>query len=220
MNIRKYLRAVADALGRRAWLAGVALQMGRAVDSRDERRVLVLHRRLGLPAQYTRRGLPYHREVRETVDVECGLGGAVHRMTPRTREQWLRMKAAAEQAGVNLVVRWAFRSLEDQALLIRKHLRRGEPIDELLTWIAAPGYSEHHSGRALDFEPIPWGTPFEQTVAFRWLCEHAGAYGFALSYPRDNAYGLVFEPWHWCFHESAAASLSDSRACPSGKVGR
>lgn len=161
----------------------------------------MLHRRLGVPVHYVRRGLPFHAEAHETVGVACGLGGAVHHMTPQTREQWVRMKVAAEQAGVPLAVRWAFRSLEDQAVLIRKHLRRGKPIDELLTWIAAPGYSEHHSGCALDFEPIPCGMPFEQTAAFAWLCENAAAYGFTLSYPRDNDYGLVYEPWHWCFHE-------------------
>ncbi|MCK0510754.1 D-alanyl-D-alanine carboxypeptidase family protein [Aromatoleum buckelii] len=197
----KYFRAIADAAGRRLWLASVKVEAAAASGSRDERRIAVLHRRLGVPAHYVRRGLPFHPEARETVAVACGLAGALHHMTPETCEQWGRMKAAAAEAGITLAVRWAFRSIDDQAVLLRKYLRCGKQIDELLTWIAAPGYSEHHSGRALDFEPIPRGTPFEHTSAFAWLCEHAGIYGFAMSYPQDNDYGLVFEPWHWCFQE-------------------
>ncbi|MFX5776691.1 D-alanyl-D-alanine carboxypeptidase family protein, partial [Acinetobacter baumannii] len=50
---------------------------------------------------------------------------------------------------------------------------------------AAPGFSEHHSGHALDI-----GTPgdapaeesFETTDAFAWLQAHAGGHGFHLSY--------------------------------------
>ena len=29
---------------------------------------------------------------------------------------------------------------------------------------------------------------------------NAGAHGFRLSYPRDNPHGIVYEPWHWCWH--------------------
>ena len=38
---------------------------------------------------------------------------------------------------------------------------------------------------------------FERTAAFAWLQEHAGEHGFAMSYPRDNPHGIVYEPWHW-----------------------
>ena len=51
----------------------------------------------------------------------------------------------------------------------------------------------------------PAGTPdeppaeesFETTPAFAWLQANAGGYGFAMSYPRDNPHGIVYEPWHW-----------------------
>ena len=67
---------------------------------------------------------------------------------------------------------------------------------------AAPGFSEHHSGLALDIgtqdEP-PAEESFERTAAFAWLRDHAGEHGFVMSYPRDNPHGIVYEPWHWRF---------------------
>jgi len=78
-------------------------------------------------------------------------------------------------------------------------------VEEILTVNAAPGYSEHHSGYALDIgtpgEP-PAEESFESTAAFAWLGEHAGRFGFQLSYPRDNPHGIVYEPWHWCWHDA------------------
>ncbi|MEO8102521.1 MAG: D-alanyl-D-alanine carboxypeptidase family protein, partial [Betaproteobacteria bacterium] len=46
---------------------------------------------------------------------------------------------------------------------------------------------------------------FENTAAFRWLTGHAAEFGFRLSYPRGNTAGYQYEPWHWCFHDSAPA---------------
>jgi len=67
---------------------------------------------------------------------------------------------------------------------------------------APPGYSEHHSGRALDVT-TPGATPlqeeFEGTPAFAWLSKNAASFGFALSYPRGNRHGFMYEPWHWCY---------------------
>ena len=86
--------------------------------------------------------------------------------------------------------------------IIERKRARGLTLDAILKVNAAPGFSEHHSGRALDI-----GTPgepaaeesFEHTAAFAWLQQHAAAFGFRLSYPRDNPHGIVYEPWHWYF---------------------
>ena len=40
---------------------------------------------------------------------------------------------------------------------------------------------------------------FEATPAFAWLQARAGDFGFAMSYPRGNPHGIVYEPWHWRF---------------------
>ena len=121
-------------------------------------------------------------------------------MTHVTRSQWLAMQAAATAAGIPLRLRAGFRTIGEQANLIREQVRLGRSMNEILTEIAAPGYSEHHKGRALDIDCVPGAKEFDKTPAFDWLCRNAGTFGFELSYPRDNRCGIVFEPWHWRCH--------------------
>jgi D-alanyl-D-alanine carboxypeptidase len=67
---------------------------------------------------------------------------------------------------------------------------------------AIPGFSEHHTGRALDLhagDGKPLETTFENHPAFAWLCDNAAEFNFHLSYPRNNPSGIDYEPWHWCF---------------------
>ena len=76
-------------------------------------------------------------------------------------------------------------------------------IEDILKVSAAPGYSEHHSGRALDITTPGYDVleeVFEASPAFRWLEKNASHYRFRLSYPRDNPHGVVYEPWHWYWH--------------------
>jgi D-alanyl-D-alanine carboxypeptidase len=112
------------------------------------------------------------------------------------------MKDAAAAGGIELQAVSAFRSVEYQAGIISRKLDAGQSMAQILKVSAAPGYSEHHSGRALDistpgFEPLE--EAFENSPAFEWLQESAGDYGFALSFPRNNQHGLAYEPWHWCW---------------------
>ena len=77
---------------------------------------------------------------------------------------------------------------------MRAKLARGQSIDEILSVSAPPGYSEHHSGRAVDVTTDgvrPLELEFEGTAAFTWLSRHAGRFGFSLSYPRQNPYGYL-----------------------------
>ncbi|RZA19828.1 MAG: D-alanyl-D-alanine carboxypeptidase family protein [Lysobacteraceae bacterium] len=113
---------------------------------------------------------------------------------------WLRMHAAAQRDGVVLEAISGYRSHDYQLGIFDRKRARGLAIDDILAVNAAPGFSEHHSGLALDIgtpdEP-PAEESFERTAAFAWLREHAAASGFAMSYPRDNPHGIVYEPWHW-----------------------
>ena len=113
------------------------------------------------------------------------------------------MRDAAARDGVKLQSVSAFRSIEYPLGILQRKLERGLAMDEILRISAAPGYSEHHSGRALDlttpgFAPIE--EEFERSPAFVWLNKNAPEYNFALSYPRDNPHGIAYEPWHWCWH--------------------
>ena len=115
---------------------------------------------------------------------------------------WLAMQAAALGEGIVLEAISGYRSHDYQLGIFERKLARGLHVDEILNVNAAPGYSEHHSGLALDIgtpgEP-PAEESFEATQAFDWLSRHAAAHGFVMSYPRDNPHGIVYEPWHWRF---------------------
>ena len=115
---------------------------------------------------------------------------------------WQRLQLAAAAEGIALDAISGYRSHAYQLGIFERKRARGLAVADILQVNAAPGYSEHHSGFALDIgtpgEP-PAEESFEHTAAFAWLQGNAGRFGFQLSYPRDNPHGIVYEPWHWCW---------------------
>jgi zinc D-Ala-D-Ala carboxypeptidase len=148
------------------------------------------------------RSLTLHPEARELVVAETGEDGKEHRLVPAAAAKWREMRAAARSDGVSLKIISAFRGVDRQAEIIRCKLDQGLSLSAILCTSAPPGYSEHHSGRAIDVSTEGEGAlepEFAGTAAYRWLSENAAEFGFVLSYPADNPYGYTFEPWHWCY---------------------
>lgn len=134
--------------------------------------------------------------------------GRILRLTPAAARAWRSMQAAAARDGVTLLPLSAYRSVTRQAGIIRRKLAAGESIERILRTVAVPGCSEHHTGRALDLgspQAMRLDAKFGRTREFRWLRRHAGKYGFILSYPRNNPQGIIYEPWHWCWHPPQTA---------------
>ena len=158
-----------------------------------------LHSELGIPDEYGA-SKPTFEEASELVEVGPNLVGRMQRLEPRTARQWAAMVEAAAVGGVQLLIVSGFRSYEYQAGLIRNKIEAGQSVSEILQVNTAPGFSEHHTGRAVDIA-TPGSRPlteeFERSAAFRWLGEHAAGFGFSMTYPRDNPWGIVYEPWHW-----------------------
>ena len=119
---------------------------------------------------------------------------------------WRRMQAAARDDDIALHAISGWRSHDYQLGIFERKLARGQSVPQILAVNAAPGYSEHHAGTAMDIgtpdEP-PAEESFEATPAFAWLHRRGGDFGFALSYPRGNRHGIVYEPWHWRWHPPA-----------------
>lgn len=160
-----------------------------------------LHTELGIPEDYGRDGArPAFAEATDLVEVGPNLVGRMQRLTPAAAERWAAMRDAAAAEGITLLLVSGFRSVDYQARLIRKKINAGQTLSEILAVNAAPGYSEHHTGCAVDIA-TPGSRPlteeFEHSQAFRWLTDNAMNHGFSMSYPRDNAAGFVYEPWHW-----------------------
>lgn len=151
------------------------------------------------------RGLPECVEATELEVVETGEDVKKHFLVPTAAQAWRALKVAALGEDVELFIVSAFRSVERQAELVRRKLATGQTIEEVLTVCAPPGFSEHHTGRAIDLSTP--GAPlleleFDQTAAFAWLTLHANDFGFYLSFPAGNLQGYLYEPWHWCFHDA------------------
>ena len=167
-------------------------------------------RNLGIPGDAIERcQLPPQIETTHLVQSEDDIYGRRQLMTPTTLARWQQMKTAATKDGIGLVLVSAFRSIDYQCELIERKLAAGRSIEDILKVNTLPGYSEHHTGRALDLhyshsdesdsgtgEPLT--EAFGQSSAFDWLHRHAGTYDFSLSYPPDNTSGIAYEPWHWC----------------------
>lgn len=123
-------------------------------------------------------------------------------LLPKVAAAWHAMRSAAQAQGVVLEAISGFRSHAYQMGIFHRKLARGLSVTDILAVNAAPGFSEHHGGFALDIaspgEP-PAETSFENTAAFAWLSTHAAIFGFQMSYPRDNPHGIVYEPWHWAY---------------------
>jgi D-alanyl-D-alanine carboxypeptidase len=127
------------------------------------------------------------------------------RLRKAAAEKFWQMQADAKAQGVIIVPLSGFRSREEQEyLFFRLKEQREEQVTQRAEVSAPPGYSEHHTGYALDLgdgnAPAAYVNPqFEKTAAFRWLEQNAVKYSFELSFPQDNPQGISYEPWHWRF---------------------
>ena len=120
-------------------------------------------------------------------------------------EKFKQMQAAAIADGVLLIPLSGFRTVSAQDyLFFRVKEQRRQGATKRAEVSAPPGYSEHHTGYAIDIGDgkVPatnLQTKFENTSAFRWLKANAARYSFELSFPPNNPQGISYEPWHWRF---------------------
>jgi zinc D-Ala-D-Ala carboxypeptidase len=112
---------------------------------------------------------------------------------------YLRLKRAAEAAGVAprlLTIVSGHRSVATQTMLWQRALARYGSPAAARVYVAPPGGSPHHTGRAIDFYlGIPNDSAnipaLRSTPAYRWLVCNAGRFGFT---------PYAAEPWHWEFN--------------------
>ena len=162
-----------------------------------------IHKELGIPEDYgTAPSMPVFEEPNSLVSVGPNIIGKEQRLTPEAARAWQAMMRAASNDGISLLLVSGFRGITYQAELFRKKLAAGQKIDEILCVNAAPGYSQHHTGRAIDIatpDSRPLTLEFEVAPAFAWLTGNASRFGFSMPYGRDNPWGIDYEPWHWFF---------------------
>jgi len=167
------------------------------------RRIRALGKKLGIPEDYGRtHRLALQREAKSLTSIGCDVFGREQMLRPRAAAAWRRLRQAARSDGVELQAVSAWRPVQYQAELLQRKLDKGLSMKEILAVSAPPGYSEHHTGYAIDITTP--GFPileeaFESSPAFSWLENRAKAFGFSLSFSRNNRHCLAYEPWHWRF---------------------
>ena len=165
------------------------------------RRIEQLGRELGIPESYeaTYRMKLWPEAERRVIGGHDPDGCEVW-LAPEAADAWNRLQAAARADSCAICLYSGFRSVERQAALIRAKLAQGMELGRILKTVAAPGYSEHHTGRAVDVGSPgapPLEEAFEGTPAFAWMQSNAARFGFHLSYPKTGTCGIGYEPWHW-----------------------
>lgn len=168
-------------------------------------RLAAIHAELGIPEKHgAERGMVLHEEARtgELVFIGRNPDGRELQLVQPAATAWEAMRSAAQGDGVELIAISAFRSVERQREIIAGKLAAGKTMTEILRYVAPPGFSEHHTGRAIDIGThghLDLEEDFASTPAYQWLAAHAGRLGFTLSYPPGGAQGIAYEPWHWCW---------------------
>jgi zinc D-Ala-D-Ala carboxypeptidase len=178
------------------------------IASSYEERAIQTLRELGIPDSFvTQRRRPLREECDDLVSIGLDMFGREQRLERRAASQWQAMLATANKDGVVMVVISGFRSFDYQRKLVERKLAAGLTVEQIICVSALPGFSEHHTGRAIDIgtpDSPPVTEAFEQTPAFEWLTRRGQDFGFRMTYPRDNHFGVIYEPWHWVFEEPAA----------------
>jgi D-alanyl-D-alanine carboxypeptidase len=166
-----------------------------------------IHKELGIPNDYgSSPAIPSFSEPSVLEPVGPNIVGRPQQLTPSAARGWRAMASAAASDGVTLLIVSGYRSITYQKDLIAKKLAKGQMITDILRVNAAPGFSQHHTGRAIDIatpESRPLTTEFESTPAFAWLNTNAAAHGFSMPYERDNPWDIDYEPWHWFYDEAS-----------------
>ncbi|MHC5267989.1 M15 family metallopeptidase [Enterococcus sp. LJL98] len=134
----------------------------------------------------------------------------------RIEAAYTQLNEAAEAAGFPLVLVSAYRSISYQEQIFQEYLNQwisqGYSEEEALKKVketsTEPGFSEHHTGLAIDIVDEEWSmnypeemldADYAQTPGAKWLAAHAREYGFILRYPqgKEKQTAIHFEPWHF-----------------------
>lgn len=139
----------------------------------------------------------------ETVHMTNSIGDDVE-VEKKAYEAYLELKAALEEEGIYVDLDSARRSVADQQRIMDEFTEE-YGADYAAKTVAKPGYSEHHTGLALDLYLIVDGKDIVEnenmiryTDIWAKIHERLADYGFILRYldGEEHITGYGYEPWH------------------------
>lgn len=150
--------------------------------------------------------------------VENSLGETIV-IERKTFESFTRLRKELLSQGVQIELDSVYRSIQDQEETKQWFL---ENYSEEYTsqYVAEPGYSEHHTGLAVDIFVIKDGKIIREnddmiadTEDFDVIHRLLPKYGFILRYPKgkEDITGYNYEPWHFRFIADPAIAQEITR---------
>jgi len=131
----------------------------------------------------------------------------------RTLKAFLDLKEALAEEGVEVAIANCYRTVEMQQEIVERYTEK-YGADYVRSYVAKPGYSEHHTGLAIDLYVVKDGVPvkenedsMKETALWRKVHGRIAGFGFILRYPegKEKVTGIAYEPWHFRFVGEAAA---------------
>ena len=119
-------------------------------------------------------------------------------MRKDTADAYLKMRKDAESQGFKIRAVSAYRTVEYQRGLYNRYLGEDSQAN-VDRYSARAGYSEHHTGMAIDlFGSVDGLRNFENTPEYPWVRDNCYKYGFIIRYQADieDITGYEDEPWH------------------------
>lgn len=146
-----------------------------------------------------------------------------YNMDIKAAESARKLVAAAKEAGFNMQLCSAYRTVEKSAELYERKVNQyigygyseSDAKVEAAKWVAPPGTSEHHTGLAMDLVSSDYWNyysdlehDYENFDSFKWMYAHCAEFGFILRYPKDkqDITGITYEPWHYRYVGVEAAT--------------
>lgn len=135
-----------------------------------------------------------------TLPRELSREGSAISLELNTAKAFVAMAKAAKEQGICLFATQGYRSYENQLKIIELYIKR-EGKEKAMRRCAPAGFSEHHSGLAIDVS----GGIFENGIyksdpqaVLIWIEENCFKYGFMIKNlpKKEHITGTLYEPWH------------------------
>ena len=167
-------------------------------------------------------GESYVPEKLSAIPTDLTLYGKEIGMETEAAEAAVRLLRALHAEGyTDIVITSGYRSYSYQQSLFNTYLSQEQAKhpdwsrerceQEVLTYSARPGTSEHQTGLCMDLisvNNVVLDESFAQNPVYAYLQENAHLYGFILRYPegKEDVTGYTYEPWHYRYVGVAVAT--------------
>lgn len=162
---------------------------------------------------------PYNEIAQEVSEDQLSVLSGSYQVDNRIVDAYNQLATAAEAAGHPLVIVSAFRSVAYQQEVFDTSVNRRvneenipyeQAVAEASEQVTQPGFSEHHTGLAVDVVDADWYNNYSAVASdlldqaygeqpgAQWLAENCAQYGFIIRYldGREDITGITYEPWH------------------------